>query len=317
MANYKDIHGTQIETVSSDPDNPVNGQVWYNSAEQKLKGLKSNPAGTWSSGGNMNTARWVGANGAGTQTAGLVYGGEIPGSPATENKTESYNGSSWTETGDLNTRRRAGSAGGDASTSALYSTGSYPGGSTANVESFDGSSWTELANVNTARQYGAAGHSSGTAGLIFGGFGPPTVYPNTESFNGSSWTEVNDLNTGRRSVAGNGAPTAAICMGGYPSLANTEIWDGTSWTEVADQSNGGGGASFGTSTSALKNNGTTSEVWNGTAWSSGTSSSNDLGNRAGLGTTSLGLLASGESPYSTATEEYVSPTETTVTFDVS
>ena len=106
-------------------------------------------------------------------------------------------------------------------------------------------------------------------------------------------------------------------MGGAPSLANTEIWDGTSWTEVADQSNAGGGASFGTSTSALKNNGTTSEVWNGTAWSSGTSSSNDLGNRSGLGTTSLGLLASGESPYSNATEEYVSPTETTVTFTVS
>ena len=47
MANYKDIHGTNIETVTSDPDNPVNGQVWYNSTEQALKGFTSNPAGTW------------------------------------------------------------------------------------------------------------------------------------------------------------------------------------------------------------------------------------------------------------------------------
>ena len=316
MANYKDIHGALIETVSSDPDNPVNGQVWYNSAEQKLKGFKSNPVGSWASGGNMNNARWIYVNGAGTQTAGLIYGGE-PLTPGAY--TESYNGSSWTETGDLNTGRAAGSAGGDSSTSALYATGATSGGTVANVESFDGSSWTELTNVNTGRQYGAAGHSSGTAGLVFGGYGPPTVYPNTESWDGSSWTEVNDLNTGRRSVAGNGAPTAAICMGGYNNLTNTEDWNGTSWTEVADQSNGGGGASFGTSTSALKNSGTTTEVWNGTAWSSGTSSSNDLGNRGGLGTTSLGLLAGGQSgpSYSTATEEYVSPTETTVTFDVS
>ena len=38
MATYKEIHGTNIEVVSSDPSNPVNGQVWYNSTDQKLKG---------------------------------------------------------------------------------------------------------------------------------------------------------------------------------------------------------------------------------------------------------------------------------------
>ena len=45
MANYKDIHGTNIETVASDPSNPVNGQVWYNSTDQELKGFTSNQAG--------------------------------------------------------------------------------------------------------------------------------------------------------------------------------------------------------------------------------------------------------------------------------
>ena len=45
MANNKDIHGALIETVSSDPSDPVNGQVWYNSDTQTLKGFKTNPAG--------------------------------------------------------------------------------------------------------------------------------------------------------------------------------------------------------------------------------------------------------------------------------
>ena len=38
MADYKTLHGTNIDTVSSDPDNPVKGQVWYNTTSQALKG---------------------------------------------------------------------------------------------------------------------------------------------------------------------------------------------------------------------------------------------------------------------------------------
>ena len=48
MANYKNIHGTNIETVSSDPSNPVEGQVWYNSTDQKLRGNKLTTSGSWS-----------------------------------------------------------------------------------------------------------------------------------------------------------------------------------------------------------------------------------------------------------------------------
>ena len=59
MATYKEIHGTVIETVTSDPSNPVNGQVWYNSTEQKLKAITSNPAGAWASGGDLNTGRYA------------------------------------------------------------------------------------------------------------------------------------------------------------------------------------------------------------------------------------------------------------------
>ena len=31
MATYKEIRGTHIVSVTSDPPSPVNGQMWYNS----------------------------------------------------------------------------------------------------------------------------------------------------------------------------------------------------------------------------------------------------------------------------------------------
>ena len=75
MTTYKEIHGTNIETVSSDPSNPVDGQVWYNSTSKELKGFKLNPAGGWATGGNLNTARnWSADMSIGTQTSSLVAG---------------------------------------------------------------------------------------------------------------------------------------------------------------------------------------------------------------------------------------------------
>ena len=50
MATYKDIKGTSIEVVSSDPSNPVLGQIWYNTTSQSLKGVELGVEG-WSTGG--------------------------------------------------------------------------------------------------------------------------------------------------------------------------------------------------------------------------------------------------------------------------
>ena len=49
MTTYKDIRGTHIVTVTSDPPAPVNGQMWYNSTTQVMKGLTANPVGSWAS----------------------------------------------------------------------------------------------------------------------------------------------------------------------------------------------------------------------------------------------------------------------------
>ncbi len=95
--------------------------------------------------------------------------------------------------------------------------------------------------------------------------------------------------------------------------------DGSSWTEVADNPSTGGGSAFGVYNDALLAQGTTTTLWNGTAWSTTTSSSSSASNRAGLGTTPAGLKTGGEPPNAgvTATEEWIAPTTSTVTFTVS
>ena len=188
MATYKEIHGTVIETVTSDPSNPVNGQVWYNSTDQVLKGFTSNPAGAWATGGNMNTARSDLA-GAGTQTSALVIAG-YPNRAI----VESYDGSSWTEVGDLNTGREGLAGFGQSNTASIAAGGRNPG-NVAVAESWDGSSWTEVGDLNSARfGFNISGAGTQTSGLVTSGYPPSSL---TESWNGSSWTEVSDLNTAR------------------------------------------------------------------------------------------------------------------------
>ena len=69
MAEYKAIHGTLFQNKTSDP---------------LATGL---PGATWSSGGNMNTARRT-LGGTGTQTAGLAFGGYT--ATANTNSTEVF-----------------------------------------------------------------------------------------------------------------------------------------------------------------------------------------------------------------------------------
>jgi hypothetical protein len=42
MTTFKEIRGQLIRSVSSDPDNPQVGQIWYNNTIGSLKGLQKN-----------------------------------------------------------------------------------------------------------------------------------------------------------------------------------------------------------------------------------------------------------------------------------
>jgi hypothetical protein len=77
MTTYKGIQGFTIQNLSADPSNPIEGQVWYNSTSNVWKVEEATTAGAWATGGNLNTARYQ-LGSAGTQTAGLAFGGQIP-----------------------------------------------------------------------------------------------------------------------------------------------------------------------------------------------------------------------------------------------
>lgn len=89
MATYYEIFGQKVQYLSSDPSPVAQGQVWYNSTTNvaKFEGYASE---AWASGGNLPAAKYTNA-GAGTQTAGLDWGGVTP----TTSATNEYNGISW------------------------------------------------------------------------------------------------------------------------------------------------------------------------------------------------------------------------------
>ena len=272
MADYKAIHGKNILHVASDLDNAEGeGQIWFNTTSSDYKTIVK-VAGSWSTGGNLNTGRRSDMA-SGTQTASLYIAGNTGSEVAV---VESYDGSSWTEVADINTARsRGGSAGQGTPTASLIF-----GDGTADTESFDGSTWTEVANLNTPRGYiasfgtstaavsaqgyppntavveewngtswtevtntpeaSSSGSGSGTltAGLLFGGFGAARS-DEAFSYDGTNWAEVGDMNTARHNLAGAGAQTSTLAFGGDVSdsaVDSTESYDGSAWTEVADMS---------------------------------------------------------------------------------
>ena len=285
MAEYKSIKGFKVQTVSTDPAVSNLGQVFYNSTANAFKVTKQSvPNGTWSSGGNINTARKALA-GAGDQTTALVFGGTL-NPPTTLGETELYNGSSWTEVADLNTDR-AYHGGSGTSTAALATGGSPTGDSpltpSAFNEEWDGSSWTEVGDINTARVFCTlfGGTGATTAAILVDGFVPTPPNNNNsdaiESWNGTAWSEVAELNTPRRASGAFGTTTAGIVAGGYVAGAsgNVESWDGSAFTEVADLNTPRVvyGSSFGVSTLGVVAGGTNgpsflgnTELWNGSSW---------------------------------------------------
>ena len=228
MATYKEIFGTNIEVLASDPANPVEGQVWYNSTSNVVKGFIVTTAGAWATANDMNTGR-IGIGDAGSQTAALGFAGNVP--PVTA-ITESWNGTSWTEVNDLNTARES-IVGAGTQTSALGYGGNGPP-EIGVTETWNGTSWTEVNDMNTSRVELAAATVTNTAALGFGGNRPPGTNPSglTESWNGTTWTEVNDLNTAR-GLAGTGGPsTSAILAGGSGWSNASEEWGQSGGTQT-------------------------------------------------------------------------------------
>ena len=153
----------------------------------------------------MITARNAHA-GAGTQNAGLAFGGSSPTLVAC---TEHYNGTSWSAGGALITARNA-HAGAGTQTSGLAFGGGTPS-HVACTEEYDGTSWSAGSALITARSYiGGAGTQSD--GLGFGGFTPSNVscteeykrnlIPPFSCYLPGAWSLGGDLITARRGLGG-------------------------------------------------------------------------------------------------------------------
>ena len=93
MAEYKGIVGTKIRNYTTNPDNPIAGEVWYNETDNVLKFQYPNvtSAGSWTTSVNLNTARTTLSGAGATSTAALAFGGTPPVTAATEEWSSSSN----------------------------------------------------------------------------------------------------------------------------------------------------------------------------------------------------------------------------------
>ena len=321
MATYRSIVGQKIKKVSSDPSNPIEGQIWYNTTTGTLKGAQFNAA-AWASGGNLPLAKRT--QGCGTQTAGLTCMGYTP-SPGYQVGTEEYDGTSWTAVNNANNGRNLVAVYG-IQTACVAAGGitapNPPFNGVTNSEVYDGTNWTNGPALATAR-YGDAAAGTSTAGVVFGGYseGYPGYIALTEEFNGSTYSESGDMATARHYLGGTGTQTAAVAVGGSqppPVSALVENYDGTNWTS---------GTNIPTATSNIRASGLQTSnlafagysaalsvktyAYDGTSWTAkpDMSTARQEGGNSTQGTTATAFMAGGEEPsMSNKTEEFTGAT---------
>jgi hypothetical protein len=294
MSTYKDIQGISIQSVTSDPPNPTEGQVWYNSTEGIFKVSDNFRNGVWSTGGTA-PASMSDTGAAGTQTAALFFGGYD-----TDNKTLEYNGSTWSPGGNLTTNRHT-LAGAGTQTAALAVGGYTPVNfvDKGNTEEYNGTTWAEQNDLSLAR-HGLCASGPQTAAIAFAGQPSSTPTQHTELYDGTSWTAapggtMNECNPAR---GGCGTQTAAIAVSGNTSpKENVEGYDGTSWTILPPTpSPGEGRFAVGIYDDCLAFGGQDGPVqkdtmeWNGVAWVDTTKMTNNRSTNfggAGISTTAV------------------------------
>lgn len=188
---------------------------------------------TWSN-GNNTTDTLNNRGGAGSQTAGLLFGG-LP-SPIAVDDTEEYDGTNWTAGGALNTARGYGPIAAGTQTAALAAGGYNPPVTfVTSVEFYNGSTWATQPNTNQPNYAGASGGDQTAAWYVGAGSVSPAP-PNKLTYNwdGTSWTSSGSYASSPVvNLFGGGPQTAGwMCGGdldpGYSS--STNHYDGSVWS---------------------------------------------------------------------------------------
>ena len=236
MSTYKAIVGKKIKSVTADPSDSADGQMWYNSTTQSLRGITSGSA--WSSSAGQINA-YPQTYGGGTQTAGWICGGY---DPSKSTRTEEYNGSGWSVGGTLNTARADIMAAG-LQTAGLAAMGdNHPGSprGITNTEEYDGTTWTNV-NSSPGGMFENCGASCGTQTTyvaVGGRSGPPnSAQTTTMKYDGTNWTTAGSYPAALRNIYHSGVQTASIATGGEtdpgPAVNTSAEYDGSSWTAAA------------------------------------------------------------------------------------
>jgi hypothetical protein len=316
MTTFKEIRGTAIQSVSSDPTNPEIGQIWYNNTIGVLKGYRS-LGGVWASGGNLPATTFQ-SGGAGVQTANLSFGGTAPpGAPQKTAATFEYNGSTWSPGGNMNTSRTAPSGAGT-QTAALGAGGYVFPGPTTSAETYDGSSWTNVTSMPTGNIYDSTGTQTAALYVALG---------TTLEYSAPSWSSGGSTGTPRQEAGMAGTQTAALYFGGGPQTAAsnaTEEYDGSAWTAGGTMNTargiqiGGTGASqtaavaFGGAGPTEPQVSAATELYDGTSWTTTGSlaTARSRSSKGGSqGPSSSAICVGGSEPAtSNKTEEYTNPT---------
>ena len=237
MADYVNIHGNNIEIRSADPTNPTEGQIWYNTTTNSLKGSINYGTGSWATGGNRSTTSPNGMS-LGTVSAASLVGGRVPpASPYATSAVENYDGTSWT-TGTPTGQDMDSGTGEGSQTAAIIAGTGWPGagGKTQTTYLYSGGSWTTGPSTpgSVARYYGAAGGTAGQTAMIkFNGEAPGGSVSNaTEIWNGSSWSSGNNTLVAGEGSQGFGTSTAAVGFSYGPAQPQAYVmeYDGSSWT---------------------------------------------------------------------------------------
>ena len=335
MSTYRALKGYNIKKVSSNPANPQEGQIWYNSTTSRLK-VQQSLAGAWES-ANAKLRLSEGPATIGSKVGMVAVGGYAPGGHTAA--VDEYNGTTYSVGTNYPTTNYAGQGAGTL-TAGLIAGGNQTGASYKNESyTYDGSSWTSAPNLNKARNGCATSIGTQTAALIHGGYdeaNPLSGRAETEEFNGTSWSEQNDLSTGRAHGGSGGTQTAGIYFCGETTNSGTfntrcpnttEEYDGSSWS--------GGGTvpgnftrlnGSGLQTACFRIGGaspsvvSTTDYYNGSSWASAAalgSAQNWASSGGTSGNDSIIGGGRGSSTYTSVTQEYSNPLVTTRSVDVS
>ena len=319
MTAFKTIKGVPVKTVAGGQPNaypsPFEGELFYDSdGAGAFKFVGAAGAGTWSSGGNLNTARYRMQGGAGSLSAGVVMGGAT--APATA-AVEEYDGTSFTTVEAYPTvQPDIGVCG--VQTLALCVGGGSGDGSNLTFE-YDGTNFTTGGDYPTAASRVAVCGVQ-TSALAIGGQTPgsPTYVNNTFEYDGTAWTAGGDYPAVTVNGGASGTQTAALKFGGGPgNLVATNTYNGTAFSTVSSMNVGKGEMGFsgnGTQTLSLAFKGApttnSTESWDGTSWTEVNDLATNRSSMGSFGTGTQAMSAGGTSPGTgtiATTEEWAIP----------